>query len=86
MKSRFLLWWMSFSASVTLFLAQKLNAVGQIIALGLEGSYPGATGYTTSGRKRWKSGARRLRVSVLTWYGATPSMPICPPYRLGRLK
>ena len=51
MKSRFLLWWMSFSASVTLFLVQKLNAVGQIIALELEGSYRGATGCTTSGRK-----------------------------------
>jgi len=55
MKSRFLLWWMSFSASVALLVAQKLNAVGQIIALGLEGSYPDATGFTTAGRKRWKS-------------------------------
>jgi hypothetical protein len=63
MKSRFLLWWMSFSASVTLFLAQKLNAVGQIIALGLEGSYPGATGYPTSGRKRWKSPMGLLRAT-----------------------
>jgi hypothetical protein len=61
MKSRFVLCWMSFSASVALFVAHKLNAVGQIIASGLEGSYPGATGFTTSGRKRWKSPVRFLR-------------------------
>jgi len=63
MKSRFLLWWMTFSASVALFVAQKLNAVGQIIALGLEGSYPGATGFTTSGRKRWQSPVGFLRLT-----------------------
>ena len=63
MKSRFVLCWISFSASVALFVAQKLDAVGQIIALGLEGSYPGATGCTTSGRKRWKSPARFLRTT-----------------------
>jgi hypothetical protein len=56
MKSRCSFWFMSLSASLALFVGQRLNAVGEIIALQLERSYPGAAGHITSSeKKRWKS-------------------------------
>jgi hypothetical protein len=62
MKSRCSFWLMSLSASFALFVRQRLNAVGEIIALQLERSYPGAAGHITSSEKRrWKSPVAFLR-------------------------
>lgn len=62
MKSRYSLWLMSWSASLALFVAQRLNAVGEIIALQLERSFPGEVGHLAStGRTRWKSPVAFLR-------------------------
>jgi hypothetical protein len=55
-------WLMSWSASMALFIGQKLNAVGEIIASELERCYPGPTGYVASpGRTRRKSAVELLR-------------------------
>ncbi|MGB7602402.1 MAG: hypothetical protein WBM24_19005 [Candidatus Sulfotelmatobacter sp.] len=62
MKSRCSLWLMSLPASVALFVGQRLNAVGEMIALQLERSYPGAAGHiATTGRSRWRSPVAFLR-------------------------
>lgn len=56
MKSRWSFWLMSLSASFALFVRQRLNAVGQIIALQMERSYPGGAGQVAApGKKPWKS-------------------------------
>jgi hypothetical protein len=57
-------WLMSWSASLALFVGQKLNAVGELIASELERSYPGPTGYVAiPGRKRSKSPLELLRLA-----------------------
>ena len=62
MKSRCSFWLMSLSASLALFVGQRLNAVGEIIALQLERSYPGAAEHITSSEGRhWKSPMAFLR-------------------------
>ena len=62
MKSRCSFWLMSLFASLILFVRQRLNAVGEIIALQLERSYPGTSGHVaSSGRRRWKSPVAFLR-------------------------
>lgn len=63
MKSRRPFYWlMSWSAWLALFIGQKLNVVGQLIASELERSYPGPTGYVEiPGRKRSKSPVELLR-------------------------
>ena len=66
MKSRCSFWLMSLSASLALFVGQRLNAVGEIIALLLERSYPGeASQAAPSKRTRWKSPVALLRLA--TW-------------------
>jgi hypothetical protein len=68
MRSRCTFWLMSLSASFALFVGQRLNTVGQIIALQLERSYPGAAGHITSpGTRRWKSPVALLRLA--SWPG-----------------
>ena len=55
-------WLMSWSASLALFIGQKLNTVGELITSELERSYPGPTGYVAiPGRKRQKSPVELLR-------------------------
>lgn len=62
MKSRCSFWLMSLSASLALFVGQRLNAVGEIIALQLERSYPGeASQVAPSERTRRKSPVAFLR-------------------------
>jgi hypothetical protein len=57
-----LFWLMSGCAWLVLFIGQKLNAVGEMIASELERSYPGPTGYVAiPGRKRQKSPVELLR-------------------------
>lgn len=64
MKSRCSFWLMSLSASLALFVGQRLNAVGEIIALQLERSYPGAASHIASPeRARWKSLVALLRLA-----------------------
>jgi hypothetical protein len=62
MRSRCLFWWTGLSASVGLFIGQRLSALGQFIAQELERPYAGATG---SGDvfviRRWKHPLAFLR-------------------------
>jgi hypothetical protein len=81
MKSRCSFWFTSLSASLALFVGQRLNAVGEIIALQLERSYPGAAGHITSSeKKRWKSPLAILRPA--NWPGRRSKLssdPLPPP-------
>lgn len=68
MKSRCSFWFMSLSASLALFVGQRLNAVGESIAQQLERSYPGTAGHITSSEKRhWKSPVAFLKPA--NWLG-----------------
>lgn len=62
MKSRYLLWWTSLSASVVLFVGQRLNALGEIIANELEHSYGGLVNnsrWPSKNSRRFSTSARR---------------------------
>jgi hypothetical protein len=68
MRSRSSSWLTSLCASFVRFVGQKLNAVGEIIALQLERSYPDAAGQITSPEKRpWRSPMALLRLA--SWPG-----------------
>jgi len=62
MRSRYSFWWTWLSASVTLFVGQRLSAVGELIARELERSYATSSAVATpSEGRRWKSPASLLR-------------------------
>lgn len=57
-------WWTWLSASLGLFVGQRLNAVGEGIAQELERSYASSSdGIGSAERKRWRSPMRFLRLS-----------------------
>jgi hypothetical protein len=61
MKSRGSFWWTWLSASVPLFIGQRLTAMGEIIARELERSYASATDIGSSSGKRGRSPVAFLR-------------------------